>query len=577
MRRFAPLSLALVLAACSATPPVENPPLPLAETEVQLLAINDFHGRLDAPMEAVPVTLPDGSTVRVPAGGAAYLAGAIKGLRTETSITVAAGDLIGATPLSSALFLDEPTIEALDLMGLQYSALGNHEFDKGPNELLRIVNGGCEKHTNLDPCRLQPHDGADFTYFGANVTRPDGSFLLPTSTLHDFGAVQLGIIGLPLDDTPMLVAPNLVEGLSFADEAESANALVAGLKAQGADSIILLIHEGAYNDGRWDDPEACTGLSGPVLDIHQRLDPAISVIVSGHSHNAYDCSLPMPGGAGERLLTSAGRYGAMLTDIRMTFRGEELVTLAADNLVVQGDSFTDRDGRQVVPSNALPRFAPDPQVAALVERTVRAAEPMANRVVGALSGAAPDHPNDLESPAANLIADAQLAATRAPENGGAQLAFINGGGVRTSLVPGPGGAVTYGQIFEVQPFGNTLMTVTLTGAELKQLLEQQFVSARGEDQEYHLIPSSNFRFAYDLSRPQGERIVSMMLDGKPVDPAADYRVTANNFIANGGDGYTVLKQGRNRTGAGLDLDAVIAWLADGRDPPEVGRIRKLGE
>ncbi|MBB3763412.1 bifunctional metallophosphatase/5'-nucleotidase [Sphingomicrobium lutaoense] len=576
MRRLAPLSLALLLAACSATPPVESPPLPLAETEVQLLAINDFHGRLDAPMQAVPVTLPDGSTTRVPAGGAAYLAGAINGLRTETSITVAAGDLIGATPIASALFLDEPTIEALDLMGLQYSALGNHEFDKGPDELLRIINGGCEKYTNLEPCRLQPHDGADFTYFGANVTRADGSALVPTSTLHDFGSVQLGIIGLPLDDTPLLVAPNLVAGLNFADEADSANALVADLKAQGADSIVLLIHEGAYNDGRWDDP-ACTGLSGPVLAIHERLDPAISLIVSGHTHNAYDCSLPMPDGSGERLLTSAGRYGAMLTDIRMTFEGERLVRLAADNLVVQGEPFTDRDGKEVVPSNALPRFAPDPRVAALVERTVRAAEPMANRIVGTLSGPAPDHPNDFESPAANLIADAQLAATRAPEHGGAQLAFINGGGVRTSLVPGPDGAITYGQIFEVQPFGNTLMTVTLSGAQLKQLLEQQFVSARGEDQEYHLIPSSNFSFAYDLSRPQGDRIVSMTLDGQAIDPAADYRVTANNFIANGGDGYSVLKEGRNRTGAGLDLDAVIFWLAEGRDPPPVGRIRKLGE
>ncbi|MCJ7420474.1 bifunctional metallophosphatase/5'-nucleotidase [Sphingomicrobium astaxanthinifaciens] len=568
--RLVPVSLlALAVAACSSTPPVETAPV---ATEIQLLALNDLHGRLEAPEEVVPVTMADGSVIRVPAGGAAMLGGALKAYRTDNSMTVAAGDLIGATPLASALFLDEPTIEALDLMGLDYSALGNHEFDKGVPELLRIQNGGCEQFTARTPCALDgSFDGADFDYMGANVFLPDGTNLLPDAFVRDFGAVQVGIIGLPLVSVPGLVAPNLVDGLVFTDEAETANALVPSLLEAGADTIVLLIHQGARGVERWDD-KGCEGLSGEILPIVERLDPAIAVVVSGHTHAAYTCRLPMADGAGERLLTSAGRYGAFFTDIRLAFAGEQLVATRADNVVVQGESFVGRDGEVVAASPRLPLFTPDPAVAALVERTLDKARPQMERVVGRLSGPAPDHPDDLESPAANLIADAQLAATRAADRGGAQLAFINGGGVRDALVPGPDGAVTFEQLFAVQPFGNTLMTVTLSGAELKALLEQQFVTADGRDRESHLIPSGNFTFAYDLSLPAGERVVSMRLDGVPIDPARDYRVTTNNFVANGGDGYSVFTRGRGRTGAGLDLDALVDWIAEGRAVPAVGRI-----
>ncbi|WP_260483771.1 bifunctional metallophosphatase/5'-nucleotidase [Sphingomicrobium flavum] len=577
MRPIAPMTLALMLAACAATPPVDVAPAAPQRSEVQLLAINDFHGRLEQSGDVVEVMLADGGSVRVPVGGAARLAGALKTLRTERSVTVAAGDLIGATPIASALFLDEPTIQALDLMGLEFSALGNHEFDKGIGELRRITDGGCEQYTLTTPCALDgSFEGADFTYMAANVFTADGRNLLPDAVIKDFGDVQIGIIGLPLKETPELVAPNLVDGLTFADEADSANALVPRLQAEGADAIVLLIHQGGRMTGYFDDP-TCPGLDGDVLPILERLDPAISVVISGHTHWSYRCEMPMPNGEGTRLLTSAGRYGGMLTDVRLTFEGDRLVAKQAAKVVVQGEALTDRDGNLVTPSDKLPIFDPDPQVASLVARTVAAAAPMADRIVGTLSGIAPDHPNDLESPAGNLIADAQLAATAAPDKGNAQIAFINGGGVRTALVPAANDQVSYAQIFAMQPFGNTLMTVTLTGEQLKRLLEQQFVSAEGEDKEFHLMPSQGFQFAYDLNRPAGDRVVWMKLNGTDIDPTADYRITANNFIANGGDGYTVLKEGRDRTGAGLDLDAVMLWLADGRDPPAVGRIVNLTE
>ncbi|WP_265562287.1 bifunctional metallophosphatase/5'-nucleotidase [Sphingomicrobium arenosum] len=572
MRLVSVSLLALAVAACSSTPPIETGPV---VTEVQLLALNDLHGRLEAPEEAVSVTMADGSVATVPAGGAAMLAGALKQYRTGASMTVAAGDLIGATPLASALFLDEPTIEALDLMGLEYSALGNHEFDKGVPELLRIQNGGCDQFTDRAPCALDgSFDGADFTYMAANVFLPDGTNLLPDAFVKDFGAVQVGVIGLPLVDVPGLVAPNLVDGLVFTDEAEAANALVPRLIAEGADTIVLLIHQGARGVERWDD-KGCAGLSGDVLPIVEKLDPAISVVVSGHTHFSYTCTLPMAGGEGERLLTSAGRYGAFFTDIRLEFVGEELVAKRADNVVVQGEAFVGRDGETIAPDPRLPLFNPDPAVEALVARTVGAAREQMDLVVGRLSGPAPDHPDDYESPVANLIADAQLASTRAQGRGGADIAFINGGGVRAALVPGVNGHLTFEQIFTVQPFGNTLMTMTLSGAQLKALLEQQFMTAEGETREYHLIPSGNFAFAYDMTRPAGDRVVWMRLDGEDVDPSRDYRVTANNFIAAGGDGYTVFKQGRDVTGGGNDLDALVAWLADGRAVPAVGRITDL--
>ena len=574
MRRLALLTLPLALAACTSGEPLMVEQAPPQRTEVQLLAINDFHGRLEASGDFVPVTRADGSTFNVPLGGAAYLSGAIKSLRTDKSITVAAGDLIGATPIASALFLDEPTIEALNLMGLEYSALGNHEFDKGVEELKRIQDGGCMQFTPLTPCGLgKPYEGADFTYLGANVFAPDGTNLFPDAVIHDLGDVQVGIIGLPLSTVPSLVAPNLVDGLRFGDEAGTVNALVPRLLADGADAIVLLIHQGAYSQ-RWDD-ETCAGISGPVLDVVERLSDEVDVVVSGHTHNAYTCTLPKGNGGGDRLLTSAGRYGNAVTDIRLSFDGETLVSSQATLVLAQGDPLISRDGKAIIPSNELPRYLPDPEMMELVHRTVTAAGPQAGRIVGSLDGTALDDPDDFESPAANLIADAQLAATRSPDRGNADLAFINGGGVRAAIVPASDGSVSFGALFTVQPFGNTLMTVTLTGAQLKALLEQQFVDADGNDEHYHLIPSGNFAFSYDLTRPAGDRVVAMTLDGEPIDPARDYRVTTNNFVANGGDGYTLFREGRDRTGAGNDVDALVAWIADGREVPAVGRITNL--
>ena len=553
------VAAALFLAGCTTQPKSVAPvaPTPSAPIEVQIIGINDFHGNLETPASPPSVLLADGSILKEQLGGAAALASTVKRLRQPHSITVSAGDLIGASPLVSAYFLDEPTIQAMNAIGLDLNAVGNHEFDKGSAELLRMQRGGCEKHTTRVPCRVEPFGGASFQFLAANVVQTDGSTIFPGSALRQFGPVRLGFIGMTLKETQTLVTPAGVAGLAFADEAASANALVPALKARGADTIVLLIHQGGRPSEAYRQ-SGCDGLQGPILDIMDRLDPAISVVVSGHTHYAYACDLPR--GGASRLLTSAGRNGYLVTDIRLTFDPSTRALLA----------------RSAINIPVLPREGLDKGVASLVAHYASAAAPAAARVVGKLRGAAPYSETYDESPASNLIADAQLAATRVKGRGDADLSFINSSGVRTSITPAADGSVSYSQIFAAQPFGNNLVVKSLTGAQLKALLEQQFVVENGKAEVGSLLaPSSNFRFSYDLSRPEGQRIVSMALDGRRVRPGARYRVTVNNFLASGGDGFSVLTQGTDTFDAGLDLDALEAWLASNPAAPSTGRTRNV--
>ena len=569
--RFFAAAVALLASACATTPIRQGTSGPV---EVQILAINDFHGALEPPKLLVAAKSLDGRDVEVPVGGAAYLAGAAKALRAAQahSVTVSAGDTIGATPLPSALFLDEPAIDALDLVGVEFNAIGNHEFDKGSDELRRMQMGGCEKHTSRQPCRVQPFNGAGFRMLAANVLTADGRTLFPGTGIKDFGQVQLGFVGMTLKETATLVTPAGVKGLVFADEAAAANAAVAPLRAAGADAIVLLIHQGARQKGGYND-KSCPELSGDLLPIVDRLDPAIRVVISGHTHASYVCTYRKPDGTNV-LLTSAGRSGMMITDIRLGLRagGQVPEVRSVDNVLVQGEGFT-AGGKQVAISPAFRRFDPDPAAAALVARYVQASQAEAQRVVGRLSApVTKDASPDREFTAGNLVADAQLAATR---RHGAQVAFINSGGVRTDLVPGRDGTVTFGQIFAMQPFGNNLVVKTLDGAQLLRLLEQQFAGANSADDAAILLPSAGFTFRYDLERLAGQRIVGATLDGRPIVPSTRYRVTTNNFLASGGDGFTVLPEGTNTVDADVDVDALEAYLKAGAEAPGLGRIKDV--
>ena len=550
-------SALLALAGCATRPTTVAPVAPPASVEVQILAFNDFHGNLEPP-PPVEVTEADGSKRRIQTGGVANLAGALTRLRAghPNTITVSAGDTISASPLISANYLDEPTIKAMNLLGLEFNSVGNHEFDRGADELKRMQAGGCAKFTRRTPCAVEPFGGATFRYLAANVLQSDGSTIFPATGIKRFGPITLGFIGMTLKETRNLVTPSGVKGLSFADEAATANALVPKLKSEGADAIVLLIHLGGRT-AQFTTGNGCDGLYGDVLPILPKLDPAITTIVSGHTHWAYVCNGTAETGAG-RLMTSAGKNGYFVTDLRLTFdpATRQLLKQAATNVVVG-------NGERGV----------DAAEHALVSRYATAIAPIASQVVGRLTETAATDPDDGESAAADLIADSMLAATRSKVSGGAQLALVNATGVRVTL---PGGDVLYKDAFAMMPFGNNLLVLTMTGAQLKEALEQQYaIPIRpGRTKPAVLAPSDGFDYAVDMSKPEGSRVSGMRLNGKRVALDGRYRVAVNNYVASGGDGISAFTKGTDVTDMGIiDLDALVAWIAPGRTPPRPDRIR----
>jgi 5'-nucleotidase len=530
------LSLALLAAAALLGGCATKPPEPV---KLRVLAINDFHGNLQPPRGGIRIadSANPGRTVNVDAGGAAHLATAVAELRKghPNSVFVAAGDLIGATPLLSALFRDEPTIESLSLMGLEISAVGNHEFDKGAEELLRMQNGGCHPQ---DGCKgPAPFTGAKFQYLAASTldTR-SGRTLLPAYSIKRYGGIPVAFVGLTLEATPSIVVPAGVAGLRFRDEAETVNELVPELKRQGVEAIVVLIHEGGVPVGDFND---CPGISGPIVDIVKKLDKAVDLVVTGHTHRAYNCRID------GRPVTSADKYGTIVTTIDLVLdpKTRDVTSAVANNVIVR------------------PSFVKDPRQVALIEQYERLVQPLAKRVVGRIAAALPrDTAPNGESVLGQVIADAQLAATRRPEDGGAQVAFMNPGGIRAALPMPADGLVRYDDLFAVQPFYNNLVTMTLTGAEIAQVLEQQWQTASGGARL--LLVSRGFSYSWDASKPVGQRVVpgSIRLNGQPIWPGDNVRVTVNSFVAGGGDSFSVFKQGRDvRTGV-MDVDALEAYV-----------------
>jgi 5'-nucleotidase len=565
----------LALGGCATTDRGQQASAPV---DIRIIGINDFHGHLDPPKAFVEKTEANGEKVRIPAGGAAYLASAIDSLKADApnNVVVAAGDLIGASPLSSSLFLDEPSIMAMNMVGLEFNAAGNHEFDRGTAELLRMQSGGCEKHTQAEPCRVdKPFPGARFRMLAANSIRDDKT-LFPPYALKDFGSgktkVTVGFIGMTTKSTSTLVSANRIKGVSFADEADTANALVPKLKEAGADVIVVLIHEGVTNPGDFNNPR-CDGLNGALMPILDRLDPGVDVVVSGHTHQAYVCDYGLINPAKPFLLTSAGSFGRLVTgiDLKVDAASGKLLSKSARNVVVQSEAFTGSRG-SVPLVEAYHKFTPRADVAALVGRYRDAAKADESRIVGTLAGPATrDSGKSGESLLGNLIADAQLAATAAPDNGGAQIAFMNPGGLRADVVPAADGKVTFGSVFAAQPFGNMLVTKTMTGKQIRDLLEQQF----NDPNWYRILsPSSGFRFGYDLSRPIGQRVVFATLGGASLEDGQSYRVTVSDFLSNGGDAFSVFKEATNAAAGPTDLEALIDLLSRGAPTalPALGRV-----
>lgn len=510
-----------------------------APVELRILAINDFHGNLRPPPGGIRIGDPEDKSkkVMVAAGGAEYMATLVKQLREghKNTIFVAAGDLIGASPFLSAMFHDEPTVEALSMMGLAITSVGNHEFDEGKIELLRMQNGGCHP---LDGCQgPHPFTGAKFHYLAAStVETATGKSVLPPYEIREFDGIPVAFIGLTLKETGGIVSPSGIAGLEFRDEAETVNALVPQLSARGVEAIVVLIHQGGEPSGDYNE---CPAITGPIVDIVKKFDRAVDVVVSGHTHRAYVCDID------GRLVTSGDKYGTLVTaiDLKLDPVTRDIIGAKAENVIVGNAS-----------------LAKDPEQTALIEAYDKLAAPIANRPAGSVTQTLSRVPNEAgESALGDVIADAQLAATKDAKDGSAVIALTNPGGIRTDIVPKENGAITFGDVFSSQPFRNRLVTMTLTGSQLKDMLEQQWLDPK---RPRILQVSNGFSYTWDASKPFGERVSleKMALNGSPIEAGSSYRVTLNDYLAVGGDGFTVAKQGTSPQYGGYDADALFGFF-----------------
>jgi 5'-nucleotidase len=545
-------------------------------TTVKIVAFNDFHGQLESPgtLRVNPAT----STPNVPVGGVDWMVGYIDQLQAQNpnTVVVSAGDIIGATPLLSALFHDEGTIETMNRAGLEFNAVGNHEFDEGKDELKRMQTGGCHP-TDPNSCRGAdvgtpvPFEGAQFKFLAANVVdTAKGKTIFPAYSIKEIDDVKVAFIGMTLKETPTIVTPTGIVGLEFRDEAATVNALIPKLRERGVKSIVVMIHQGGTVPVAQSvaSINQCDGnLDGsPIKAIVNQLDDAVDLVISGHTHQAYNCQIANKTG---RLIsvTSANSQGRVLTDIDLTINKDsgDVVAVAANNIVVDRSNIT---------------VTPDAAIKTIVDNYKAIAQPIANRVIGAISANITRALTPAgESALGDVIADAQLQATKNVGFGEAVVAFMNPGGIRADLtylssVAGEGdGNVTYGEAFTVQPFGNTLVTLSLTSEQIHTLLEQQFTgctlgypaNAPATGQPFNRVMQVSEGFSYEWKEKgtpcDNVDPASIRINGVVVDPTASYRVTVNNFMADGGDQLYALIQGGNRLGGALDMDALAAYFA----------------
>ena len=553
--------LVLALAALAIAVPAAHaakPPKPSKDVPVQLLGINDFHGNLEPPTGSGGLITEVPGATAVPAGGAVFLANQLRTLRQQNpnTLTVSAGDLIGASPLLSALFHDEPTIEAMNEMGLDLNAVGNHEFDEGVIELLRMQNGGCGPENS---CPQGTFGGADFGFLAANVVYKDtGEPIFPPYAIRKFGNIKVGFIGMTLEGTPNIVSASGIQDVDFLDEADTANRYAAELRNEhGVRAIVVLLHEGGT-------PSPFAGIdrcnvAGPITDIVDRTSDTVDLFVTGHTHQPYVCSAANNSLIDGRPVTSASSFGRLVTNIGFTLdhKTKDIKDVTADNTIVTRTQTPAADIQQ------------------LIDRYNVLAAPIANQLVGRISAtinrvSAPSG----ENPLGNLIADAQLADTDDADRGDADIALMNPGGVRADLVfdspAGSGGAVTYGEAFSVQPFNNIVTTNTFTGAQLLDVLKDQWCGPVAEAQVV-LLPSSSLTYTFSRAiataisdtacATAANPVSNVRINGVLLDTAATYRVTTNNFLADGGDGFQSLRAGTNRTSLpDFDVDSLVRYL-----------------
>ena len=553
----------------AAPPPGHGNPDPKGQLiELQILGINDYHGHLEANTP--------GSVDGAAAGGSEYLSAKLNELRQDRkfSLTVAAGDLIGGSPAFSGLFHDEPSVESLNAMMVDVSSVGNHEFDEGVTELLRMQYGGCHP---VDGCYFpdQPYNGAYFQWLAANVVNDAGQTPLPPYWIKRFNNVKVGFIGMTLEATDTLVAAAGIQGWNFLDEAETANALVPILQAQGVEAIVVLLHEGGSQTPPPGDVDACVGISGPIVAINDALDPAIDVMITGHTHLPYNCMLDDAAG-NPRIVTSAYSFGRVVTEV---------------NLVLDKRTHDVRRDLSMAANHTVEQAAltPDPVLTAIIEKWQPLFDASGNTPIGTITaditrgGTPPGSDRGVESAAGNVVADAQLWAT---SFNGAEIAFMNPGGVRSDLTylqsgSEGDGVVTFGEAFTFQPFGNTLKTFRMTGAEIVSVLEEQCQPLGSSRPILHLGVSEGFTYDFANTVVGGNctsvTLSNVMLNGMALNPAGSYVVTVNSFLSDGGDNFGTFDTITSaKIDGGVDLQALVNYLGTFGPvaPPSTDRVNE---
>lgn len=600
-RRITGVAFAAVCAAAVAAPALAAPatpmhgggghgghhwpwPVPSRYADLQILSFNDFHGNLEAPsgssgrLQTGPL-----STDTTNVGGVEYLATHLKQARVghKNTVTVAAGDMVGASPLLSAAFHDEPTVESLNKLGLDITAVGNHEFDEGYKELQRLQRGGCiddgDGANNQNSCPAGRFKGADFQYLAANVVeKRTGRTILPSYAIKRFpNGARVGFIGMTLKDTPSIVTASGIAGLEFKDEVATANALVPKLKRQGVNAIVVLVHQGGTPPASTPYDYTCKGggtlsADSPIIPIVKNLRPEIDMVISGHTHQPYVCAIPDSNGK-PRLVTSASSFGRLYndTEVRYDRWTQDLVRP------------TEADSRNNLVTRTV---AADPAQTKLIAKYKELVKTIASKIIGTVSADVTKTQNVAgESQLGDLIADAQLADPSVVTGGQTPvIGFMNPGGIRADLTYAnspygePAGKVTFEEAFTVQPFNNYLVSMTLTGQQVYDVLNQQWAGANAGTAAKVLQVSKGFSYTHN-----GSSVVdgTVALNGTPIDKAASYRIVTNNFLSDGGDNFPAFRDGTGKYFGGLDIDAFANYLTGlegqgGYTPGPLTRITK---
>ncbi|QEO15020.1 bifunctional metallophosphatase/5'-nucleotidase [Agromyces intestinalis] len=505
------------------------------DVTINLVTVNDFHGRIKR----------DGAST-----GAAALATAVNGIRAQNPNTIfaAAGDLIGASTFESFILDELPTIDALNAAGLDVSAAGNHEFDRGWETL-----------------RTDVQDRANWEYIAANVFyEGTDDTALAESWTTTVGGVQVGFVGAVTEELPSLVSPAGIAELEVRDIVDSVNAAADRLEQGGADIVVLLIHEGAATTAE----ASATDPDSPFGQVVLGVDDSVDAIVSGHTHLAYNHVI------NGRPVISSGQYGEKFSNMEIVYDTDTDSIVSMDNEVI--DASTPIPGT----SNFTYRDVPDQAVTDLLapylaEADVRGAVPLGSVTADLARGLQPDvdangevdpskpavENRGAESTLGNFVADVQY--WSANQDAAVDIAFMNPGGLRTNIAYAPDGVVTYREAANVQPFANSLFTQTLTGAQVKQVLEEQWQPAGSSRPFLKLGVNQGLTYTFDPTLPEGQRITGIALHGVPIDPAATYRVVANSFLAAGGDNFFTLGQGTDRRDSGkIDLQSMVDWFTE---------------